>query len=148
MRGSTAPCRLKLHTEACKLDLEGDAEFVRKGYLAMRGAIRARTGADPEALAASQPTEIMYATSPQPSIKPADTQFVWVYRCDELYTKVHVLERARLQMTRLCAYVDPTRLNRIYLDGSTDDALDRLVPRGETLWSELTAALRGGPETS
>jgi hypothetical protein len=137
-------CRLKIQTDAFRLELSGDAAFVRAGYERLRDEILVRLAALHGGVGAGveDPTvrlEPAEETGAQGRVPEQGPQYLWVYRCTDLFNKVYVLERRNLARTGLGRLVDVARLHRIYLEADDDAALEPLIPHGKTLWSELTS---------
>jgi len=130
-----ADCTLTLRTEHFKLELEGDEEFVCEAYSSVRESVLGRlkpTGVSSAALHSLQ------GAPGQAPRNTDDSEFVWVYVCNELYSKVQAVSRERLEGSAFGRILDPWRLGRISFDSEDAPLLKHLVPSGQTLWSELT----------
>ena len=119
----TVLCSLKIRTPTFKLQLEGNADFVRSSYEAIRREVLIHLG-----YTLTRPMSAVSARDAHPSAEnqshsvasnsePGAEQYVWVYHCSDLYNKVHVAQRCLLEKTGLSAHLHPWRLDRIYLEG-------------------------------
>ena len=133
-------CTLRIRMPTFSLDLEGDAALVRSGYEGMREELLRQLEAGGAGSDEVDPT--VRVVPPEARAGRAregeSPEYIWVFRSNDLYHKVHVIERARLWATGLGPYVLPGCLKRIYVESEHASLLERLVPAGETLWSELT----------
>lgn len=137
-------CRLKLQSEQFKLDLEGDADLIRHAYASLRDEILRRLMLTPRSAVGATLVNPALQTVEQSSLSPStpNQDYVWVYRCNDLYCKVGVAERKSFEQSTLGRLVNPWKLRGVYLEGGEGGQLSELVPAGKTLWSELTAVGR------
>ena len=132
-------CRLQLHSEHFDLDLEGDADFIRHAYLSLRDEIIRRvvpvTRSPSSGTMLNPALQMPDEASTRPNVDSQD--FVWIYRCNDLYCKVGVAEREAFKLSTLGRVGHSWRLRGIYLESDDAGTLTDLVPSGEALWSEL-----------
>ena len=137
-------CTLKLQTSRMKIHLEGDSDFVRTAYEALRKEILVRLTSPPEpsGLDRADVADTQKIVT-KPAAEPmAGEDCLWVYFCNDLYNKVHVSQREKITESELGAFVNPWRLTKVYVESGTTEPIRALVPVGKTLWSELTTTGR------
>jgi len=133
-------CTLKIRTPNINLNLEGDAALVRAGYEGIRSELLRQLRAERIDTEQQPYAEPVVKARPKKQKRPFENQpeYVWVFKTNDLYHKVHVVERVKLHATGLGCYVQPGRLKRIYVESDYADLVGQLIPPGKTLWSELT----------
>jgi hypothetical protein len=135
----SARCALKIQTPQFGVHLEGDADLVRIGYEGLRQALLERLAPRAEGAAEPPSSRPRPASGPRGPGRPeVGPEYVWVYRSNDLYHKVHVVQRRQLYVTGLGRYLQPERLARIYVESEDAPMIEGLIPPGKTLWSELT----------
>jgi hypothetical protein len=122
------------------VDLEGDVEFLWEAYLAIREPLLRRLSSHAALGLGPPPVDEQGRTlAPTQPIGPSHGAYVWVLRCNDLYNKVQVIERAALAKHALARHLDVRRLARVCFEGDVGPPFESLLPPGSTLWSELTS---------
>jgi len=107
------------------MELQGDEAYLRDAYKAIRDIIVRHAGAplvtDPAVPVPSGPGR----------------RALQVTITHDLYRRVHALERARAAQSQLFAHLDIAHIGELYVDRGARAALERRLPLGPPLWSEL-----------
>lgn len=134
-------CTLMIRTSTLRVHLEGDPDFVRAAYAGLRRELLFRLVEESRGLLGRGAGQALPSSAPVEADTRRQTgpDFVWVYRCTDLYNKVHVVERRVLAGGDLGRFVDISQLKRVFVESGSPGLFEGLVPVGKTLWSELTA---------
>lgn len=138
--------RLKITTGDIEFTLEGDTDYVERAYAAVRDIMLERFV---EAIHAGPPPEpdTIRTTMPMNQISDENTQ-VSIISCNEVYHKIHLVDRVLLEKSEFSRIVDFKGVGRVYVNREQQERFKGYFPFGKVLWRELTSAGRAAIRSS
>lgn len=138
--------KLRIRAKSLNLDLAGEADYVLRAYDAIHPVLLERFEESVEGVLDGPDQQVpdgstmrMHAATPSEAAV-ASPSHLNVVICNEVYHKIHLVERERVDSSIFARSFDFENVTRVYINRSQRDAFRTVFPQGKVLWRELTAA--------
>lgn len=136
---------LRIRAAHLDLDLKGEPEYVERAYLAIRPVLLERYRESlmvPTAIRETNENPAIAVTQKLPSVEEPEPRVVNLVLCNEVYNKIHVIERDGFEQSLLSRVLKFDGIRRIYINRSQETDFESNFTFGKVLWRELTSAGR------